>query len=134
VRADDQAAREVLAFLADMQTRVDTLWRELRPRWPTEAAPPELGSDVECRRYENGVMLSIWLEAPVDDGRTLTWWMDIVPKDDGWLLDARLSWNGRDIIERLPERLVEDFRAVQREAPTILQDLFSAGRRVFMSQ
>ena len=131
---DDQLVLEVLAFLARTQSQVDGFWRHLREWRRAFLETAEVTSAVECRQYETGLVLSIWLEAEVRSGEALTWWMDIAPKDDGWLLDARLSWNGSDVVVQLPERMVPDFRTVKQEAPPLLENLFAAGKGVLQNE
>jgi len=123
---DDQIALGVLTFLAKLQDQVGALRRYLRE----EAHIAETVSFVECRQYENGLFLSVCVEAEVDVGHTLTWWMDIVPQDDNWLLDARVSWNGQDVVVEFPEQFVRDFHAVQREVPRIFDELIESGKQV----
>jgi len=127
---DDQIVLDVLAFLAHLHAQVGTLLLYLRQ----EASIDGAVSFVECRQYESGLYLSICVEAPKEVGHTLTWWMDIIPQTDNWLMDARISWNGQDVVVEFPEQCVADFNAVQREAPRILEELIEAGKEILKTQ
>ncbi|MGH2352974.1 MAG: hypothetical protein ACRDI2_10240 [Chloroflexota bacterium] len=139
--AEDLAAIEVLSFVAQISDQVAEFCRSLRSRGRPGIDTPKVLSDVECRRYKNGLILSIWVEMLVDADRDLTWWMDVSPhrwKDswsadslpvdaEGWWIDASVSWNGRDRETELPRQQVADFRAVREAVPHLLNELFAAG-------
>jgi hypothetical protein len=119
---DDQTTFEALAFLASTASKLDGFRTQLK-----QAANLHASSFVECRYYGSEVYLCICLEVVVDDDRILTWWMDVVPRPDGWLIEASVLWNGRDLVAQIPTQTVRDFRAVQQEVPRLLRHLLDAG-------
>lgn len=127
---DDYTARVTFELLARVRSQVDAFARRLRSR-------PDLGNvlaDVNCQLFESGLIVSAWIEAEIEPGAVLTWWMDLVPKDVGWALDGRLSWNGRDIIVQFPEEELPHFQAVSERFHGALDALFDAGVRALDEQ
>ncbi len=127
---DDQIAVDVLAFIAQIQTQIKAMRRYLAQ----EANKAKAMSFVEVQPYESSLCLSICIEAEVEVGRTLTWWMDIIPQSENWLLDGRISWNGHEIVLELQEQIVPDFYAVQQKAPQMLEELIAAGKQILEDQ
>lgn len=127
---DDNTARVTLDLLARVRSQVDAFARRLRSR-------PDLGNvlaDVDCQLFESGLIVSAWIEAEIEPGAVLTWWMDLVPKDVGWALDGRLSWNGRDIVVEFPEEHLPHFQVVSDRFHHALDALFDAGVEVLDEQ
>jgi hypothetical protein len=119
---DEQVAFETLEFLAKTGAQIDTFRTQL-----TQAAELTVSSFVECRQYGNSLYVCVCLEADVDIDKTLTWWMDIKPVEDYWLIEASVLWNGRDVVAQVPSIMAPDFRIVQREVPRMLKQLLDAG-------
>lgn len=119
---EDQITLNTLAFLASTGSQLEAFRMQLK-----QAAHLHASSFVECRYYGSEVYVCICLEVDVADDRTLTWWMDIAPKPDGWLIEASVLWNGRDLAVQIPTQTVRDFQAVQQEVPRLLRRLFDAG-------
>ena len=127
---DDDTARATLELLAGVRSQVDVFARRLRSR-------PDLGkvlADVDCQLFESGLIVSAWVEAETKPGAAFTWWMDLVPKDASWILDGRLSWDGRDILVQLPEEDLPHFQAVSERFHHALDALFDAGVQVLDEQ
>jgi hypothetical protein len=122
---EDQVTLDTLTFLASIGSQLEAFRMQLK-----QAANLHASSFVECRYYGSEVYVCICLEVDVADGRTLTWWMDIVPKPNGWLIEASVLWDGRVLAVQLPAQTVHDFQAVQQEVPSLLQHLFDAGGAV----
>jgi hypothetical protein len=87
-------------------------------------------SNLTPRDGESGLCLSFWVETELADGRALTWWMDVAPRADGWVIDGHVSYDGRDPAVDLPERRLADFRAVRAQVPALFQELLAAGERL----
>jgi hypothetical protein len=119
---EDQITLDTLTFLASIGSQLESFRMQLK-----QAANLRASSFVECRYYGSEVYVCICLEVDATDDRTLTWWMDIVPKPDGWLIEASVLWNGRDLVVQLPVQTVCDFQTVQQEVPRLLRHLFDAG-------
>jgi hypothetical protein len=122
---DDQIAQKTLAFLARIGGQLDTFRTHLKQQTHLHAS-----SFVECRYYGDDVYLCICLEAAPRGDQTLTWWMDITPRDKGWLIEASVLWNGRTPVVQAPPQQVIDFQAVRDEVPEILEQLLQAGEAV----
>ncbi len=119
---DDQITFDALSFLAKIGGQLDAFRTQLK-----QAANLQATSFVECRYYGSEVYVCVCLEAEVAADKTLTWWLDIVPKPDGWLIEASVLWNGRDLVAQIPAQIVRDFPMVQQEMPHLLQHLLDAG-------
>ncbi len=119
---DDQIIFNTLAFLAQTGGQLDAFRMQLK-----QAANLQATSFVECRTYGSDIYVCVCLEADVSDDRTLTWWLDIVPKPDGWLIEASVLWDGRDLVAQIPPQTVRDFQIVQQEVPRMLRNLLDAG-------
>ena len=132
----DQTALEVLTFLAGIYEQLAAFCLHLLQEAEADSLLGETTSDVLCRNYRNGLFVEAWVETKVGEGRdarALTWWMDIRPYDEGWLVDAQVFWSerdGQDVVVQFPEQLSPDFKTVQQEAPDILERLFQEGKRV----
>jgi hypothetical protein len=124
---DDQIVFTAFDFLAQLNTQIDGFRQQLR-----QATDLMVESFVECRYYGDDLYVCVCLETDIDLGKTLTWWLDIRPKTDGWRLEASVLWNGRDVVIQFPSRLVRDFPAVQQAVPPLLSQLFEAGRRALI--
>lgn len=119
---DDQSVLEALQFLAQTGSQLEAFRNQLK-----EAAQLSAMSYVESRYYGSDVFLCVCLECEVTEGKTLTWWMDIVPQDAGWHIEASVLWNGREVVAQVPGQSVPDFRAVQQVVPVMLKQLLDAG-------
>ncbi len=119
---DDQVALETLEFLAKTSAQIDTFRNQL-----TQAADLAVSSFVECRLYGDTLYVCVCLETNVDIDKILTWWLDIKPVEDDWLIEASVLWNGREVVVQVPSITVPDFRTVQREVPRMLKQLLDAG-------
>ncbi len=122
---DDQITFDALAFLAKVGGQLDTFRTQLK-----QATDLHATSFVECRYYGADLYVCVCLETDVSDDRTLTWWLDIVSKPEGWLIEASVLWNGRDLVAQIPAQTVPDFMTVQREVPRMLRHLLDAGGAV----
>ena len=119
---EDQPVLDTLAFLARTGGQLDAFRMQLK-----QAASLQATSFVECRHYGSEVYICVCLEADVADDKTLTWWLDVAPQPDGWLIEASVLWNGRDLVAQIPAQTVRDFKTVQQEVPRILRHLLDAG-------
>ncbi len=135
IASSEQASLGVLTFLSQVREQQATFRRKLLSErngsGPAQSIV-DVNSDVECHQYESGLTLEVWLEAQLGgpDADALTFWLDIIHRADGWLLDGRVSWNGQNTIFDMPQLVVTDFNAVEREAPAILDELFQKGMQV----
>lgn len=130
---EDQAAIAALDFLAQTDEQVAGFYRYLRSAADAHISPiHKVVSDVACRRYQSGLMVEIWIEAYLSGDRTLTWWMDIIPRDGSWVIDARVTWEGRDTGVELPEQVLADFHTVRRAVPGVLDELFNVGKQMLV--
>jgi hypothetical protein len=122
---DDQIARATLSFLARTSNQLDAFCNQLKQHMQLHTA-----AFVECRYYGEDVYLCICLEAVPQEDKTLTWWMDITPREGMWLVEASVLWNGRTpAVQTGPQRVL-DFQAVRTEVPNILEQLLQAGAAV----
>ncbi|CAG0929353.1 hypothetical protein TFLX_01272 [Thermoflexales bacterium] len=119
---DDQTVLTTLAFLAQASGQLDAFRNRLKQQTQLHAA-----SFVECRNYGDDVYICICLEATLRENQTLTWWLDITPREGKWLIEACALWNGRDPVVQAPPQYVIDFQAVRDEVPEILEQLLQAG-------
>ncbi len=122
---DDRNAQAMLVFLARLGSQLDAFRNRLKQQAQVHAA-----SFVESRYYGNEVYLCVCLEAVPQEDRTLTWWLDITPREGMWLIGACVLWNGRTPVVQVGPQRVIDFRAVQAEVPGILEQLLQAGGAV----
>ena len=118
----DQIAVNVLSFLAVTGGQLDAFRAQLK-----QSADLSATSFVECRYYGSEVYVCVCLEAEVAQDKVLTWWLDIVPKPGGWLIEASVLWNGRELVAQVPSQTVPNFHAVQTEVPRTLRHLLDAG-------
>lgn len=122
---DDRMALKTLSFLARTSSQLDAFRNQLKQRTQLHAA-----SFVECRYYGDSVYLCICLEAVPQEDKTLTWWVDITPREGMWLIEASVLWNGRTPAVQTGPQRVPTFQAVQTEVPKILDHLLLAGAAV----
>lgn len=118
----DQVVVDTLRFLADTSAQIDAFRSQLR-----QATDLAVVSYVECRYYGSELYVCVCLETDVDLDRTLTWWLDIRPQPDHWLIEASVLWNGRDLVAQVPAETLPDFHSVKQEFPRILKRLLDAG-------
>jgi hypothetical protein len=128
---DDEIAVSVLTLWAEIGAQMSDFRRYLREKRAILGTAPEISSDIECAIRATGPVLSVWVEADVGDGEALTWWSDVSARDDDWLFEASLMWNGRDPILELTEKSFEDFRSVRQALPSLIEELFDSGRQIF---
>ncbi len=119
---EDQIVLNTLAFLAKTGSQLDAFRTQLKQSYQLHAA-----SFVECRYYGDVLYICVCLEAALPEEQTLTWWMDITPRDHKWLIESSALWNGRDPVVQLPARIVPGFLDVQDEVPEALERLLQAG-------
>jgi hypothetical protein len=119
---EDQIVLNTLAFLAKTGSQLDAFRTQLKQSYQLHAA-----SFVECRYYGDVLYICVCLEAALPEEQTLTWWMDITPRDHKWLIEFSALWNGRDPVVQLPARIVPGFLDVQDEVPEALERLLQAG-------
>ena len=119
---NDRIVLATLSFLANTSGQLDAFRARLKQRTALHTA-----SFVECRLYGDEVYICICLEAAPRDDQTLTWWLDITPREVMWLIEASVLLNGRTPVVQAPPQRVYDFQAVQNEIPDILDHLLQAG-------
>jgi hypothetical protein len=124
-KPDDRIALSAFAFLAQMSGQLDAFRTRLK-----QSAQLHASSFVECRYYGDDVYICICLEAAPQENKTLTWWMDITPREGMWLIEASVLWNGRTTVVQAGPQRVYDFPAVRAEVPDILEQLLQAGAAV----
>jgi hypothetical protein len=122
---NDRIVLTTLAFLANTSGQLDAFRAKLKQRTPLHTS-----SFVECRYYGDQVYLCICLEAAPHENQTLTWWLDLTPREGMWLIEASVLLNGRTPVVQAPPQRVQDFQAVQNEVPDILDQLLQAGAAV----
>jgi hypothetical protein len=122
---NDRLVLTTLAFLANTSSQLDAFRARLKQRAALHAS-----SFVECRYYGDEVYLCICLEAAPHENQTLTWWLDITPREGMWLIEASVLLNGRTPVVQAPPQRMVDFQAVQNELPDILDQLLHAGAAV----
>ncbi len=122
---EDQVSFRTLAFLAEISGQLDAFRHELKQTWQLHAS-----SFVECRYYGDDLYICVCLEAALFNDKVLTWWLDITPRDQQWLIEATALWNGRDPVAQLPGHRAVDFHQVQHEVPAILEQLLQTGMAV----
>lgn len=123
--SNDRIALTTLAFLANTSGQLDAFRAKLKQRTPAHTS-----SFVECRYYGDEVYICICLEVVPSETQTLTWWLDITPREGKWLIEASVLLNGRTPVVQAPPQRVYDFQAVQNEIPDILDQLLRAGAAV----
>jgi hypothetical protein len=122
---DDRCVLTTLSFLAETSGQLDAFRARLKQRTQLHVS-----SFVECRYYGEEVYICICLEAAPQANKTLTWWMDITPREGMWLIEASVLWNGRTPVVQTPPQRVYDFQGVRAELPEILEQLLQAGAAV----
>jgi hypothetical protein len=122
---NDRIVLTTLAFLANTSGQLDAFRAKLKQRTAAHTS-----SFVECRYYGDDVYICICLEAAPREDKTLTWWMDITPREGMWLIEASVLLNGRTPVVQAPPQRVYDFQAVQNETPDILDQLLQAGAAI----
>lgn len=122
---EDQIALTTLAFLARTGLQLDAFRNQLE-----KSRQLHVSSFVECRYYGDKVYICVCLEIALPHNQTLTWWIDITPHDQKWLIEASALWNGRDSVAQLPSRVAPSFQAVRAGVPIILDQLFQMGAAV----
>lgn len=122
----DRSAKSTIEFLARISRRVQAFATELKGRPDVRAVM----NDVECSLLESGLIVTIWVESELVAGKALTWWIDLIPRDCDWLIDARVSWDGQDLVIALPEESVSHFAAVTERLPIILDEILNAGMHI----
>jgi hypothetical protein len=122
---NDRIVLTTLAFLASTSGQLDAFRAKLKQRAALHAS-----SFVECRYYGDEVYICICLEAAPQENQTLTWWIDITPREGQWLIEASVLLNGRTPVAQAPPQRVYDFQAVQNELPDMLDHLLQAGAGV----
>ncbi len=121
----DRCVLTTVDFLAQLSAQLDAFRAGLKQRSPLHTS-----SFVECRNYGDEIYICICLEAAPRDDQTLTWWMDITPREGMWLIESSVLLNGRSPIVQTPPQRVYDFQAVRSEIPGILDHLLQAGAAV----
>lgn len=122
---NDRIVLMTLAFLANTSGQLDAFRAKLKQRAALHAS-----SFVECRYYGDEVYICLCLEAAPHENQTLTWWLDITPREGQWLVEACVLLNGRTPVVQAPPQHLYDFQAVQNEIPDILDQLLQAGAGV----
>lgn len=122
---NDRITLTTLSFLANTSGQLDAFRARLKQRTAAHSS-----SFVECRYYGEDVYICICLEAASHEDQTLTWWLDITPREGMWLIEASVLLNGRTPVVQAPPQRVYDFQAVQNETPDILDQLLQAGAAV----
>lgn len=122
---NDRIVLTTLAFLANTGGQLDAFRAKLKQRTPLHVS-----SFVECRYYGDDVYICICLEAAPHENQTLTWWLDLTPREGMWLIEASVLLNGRTPVVQAPPQRVVDFQAAQNEVPDILDQLLQAGAAV----
>lgn len=131
--AEEQAAFEVLTFLAEIYDEAADFSRHIREKFQKASlGRASASSQVLCRRLRNGVIVHVWIEAMLGGEDSLTWELDIISQEEGWLVDARVCKVGEDgthTIIQFPDFTAPDFSTVKREVLSIFGRLEHAGEQ-----
>src|SRR5947209_1015058 len=94
ITAADRVTLNWLRTLAHLRSQVAEFRRQLLSR----LKPIGVEWAVECNEYESGLVLTVYVDADLGDGRSLVWWLDVTHDGEQWHLDPRVTWNGQDPI------------------------------------
>lgn len=127
-RSDVAAGGAPLEALASVRERLIDASVELRRHPRVKRA----ATSVDLREYRSGSRLEIALEAELDTGDTLTWWMEI-SWDERWGISSRVyrdDDDGQTTLHQFDERVstdpsdfVRQLHGVEREMARSIQQI-----------
>ncbi|HNQ78165.1 MAG TPA: hypothetical protein PK747_08755 [Acidobacteriota bacterium] len=79
--------------------------------------------DLEFKKYNNTLIISIFVDACCNDDNSIVWWMDIMPEGSGWRMERRITRNGRDIVLEFADILINDDFELMNHWELLLKEL-----------
>jgi|SRR5882724_3939880 len=76
-------------------------------QWLSLSGHKNVTHDVDCRAYESGTMLEAYVEAELEDGKVICWWLDISWNRESWRIAASVLVNnddGQEVLKDFPEK------------------------------
>jgi hypothetical protein len=126
ITAADRITLNWLRTMAHLRSQVAEFRRQLL----SSLKPVIVEWGVECNEYESGLVLTVYVDADLGDGRALVWWLDVTHDGERWHLDPRVTWNGQDPILVLEERTVAHAEDLAQALPQVLDELLNTYEQV----
>ena len=95
-------------------------------QWLSSVGHGDVSHSFNCRGYQSGTMLEVYVEVQLKGGVAICWWLDISWRHRHWLIDAAVLVNdddGQRVLKQFSDRTprtLQDFIVELKEATTDL--------------
>jgi len=111
MNTENKQALELLRGIALSNEVLITLSQDLRTR-------PEVVRvlhSLEARKHPSGAALEGYVDAELNNGKAICWWMDVYWKEEQWIIECSIllqTDEGQQVIKEFPEKTassIEEF-------------------------
>jgi hypothetical protein len=101
-------AIDLLEMIADSNEKFIALSQYLR----SKSTVIRVLHSFECRKYATGAMLQGYVDAEVQNGKAICWWLEVHWGKGKWVIEFRVLVNGdqgQETIKEFPDKISETF-------------------------
>jgi hypothetical protein len=122
--ADSHVAVKLLEGLASINSKLLELTEITR----NHSKVARVLHSLECREYRTGSVLEGYVDAELENGKSLAWWLEVHWSGDTWAIETKVllsDSSGQDVIRDLPIRRSEGFDDFMAQLSQSAFDLLS---------
>lgn len=123
--AESKQAANLLEIIADSNEKLITLSQGLRSK--TEVI--RVLHSLECRRYSTGTVLQGYVDAEIQNGKAICWWLEVHWGEGKWVIESRVLVNsdqGQETAKEFPDRVSETFSEFIVQLGQVTSELVSS--------
>ena len=130
---ESESAIKVLSLLAKCTERLISLAEHLRARKEVRSVRREWN----IRAYRTGPMLETYVEAELNDGRSIAWWLELTWDRRFWRIgySVRISHDqGEDVLQGFPDLVTENLEGLVEKLELAVSNLVGSGETLSFHQ
>lgn len=100
-------------------------------QWLHSFADIKPSRGFDCRAYESGTMLEAYVEAELDGGKTICWWLDVKWRAQEWSIQSSVSLNddqGQRVLKNFPDKTPQTLDDLIKQLQEAASDLAAYAR------
>jgi hypothetical protein len=67
----------------------------------------------DCRYYQTGVMVELYVDAELQNGYAMSWWVDLSWTETNWIIESKILINrdqGQEVLKEFPDKSPETLK------------------------
>lgn len=129
--ADSAASTKLLESIAGSNEQFIAL-----SQWLRSLPEIKVTRGFECRAYKSGTMIEAYVEAEVDENKTVCWWLDVGWNNEQWLIESSVLLNddqGQKVLRTFPTRTARSLDDFVTQLAEATEDLTTHARSMDLS-